>query len=303
MIIKSESCHYVDNKILITIYITHRCNFSCHYCYDTKNRKNKDITLDELRLFFMNYKLTYNKKCQIHLIGGEPTLHKDFIKFCQLCSEQSFVDEVWVTTNGSLEKETWLEIKNILNEKLLIITSYHPSNRLGLQYYIDLFDFFKQNNFRVNIPFMLDINSDFEELINQYNTLNQFGYEVRTNTLEPFNKYPYDNKYLEWIKSTYFETNRFLKITFSDTSEKQVPLSEVYKTEPNMFLGMKCLSLENKWVIDSNMMINSSCDLNPSNAYNCLNIFDFKRFIKSLKSKRCTKNRCDNTWAHYYKEL
>lgn len=301
MIIKSESIHYTDNRILITIYITHECNFNCSYCYDMINRGRRNIKLKELELFFNNYKLICGDECQIHLIGGEPTLHKDFIEICNLCNSFDFIKEVWVTTNGSYNKDKWLKIKEVLGDKLLVITSYHPSNRLGFQHYVDLFNFFKQHNFRANIPFMLDTHTNFGELINQFDILKQIGYEVRTCTLEPSSVYKYDEKYNEWIKNTYFETNRFLSLTFSDGTTKQIPLSEVYKL-PNMFIGLKCLSLEKKWVIDSNMMINSSCDLNPSNAYNCLNIVSLKKFIKGLKDKRCTKQRCDNTWAHYKKE-
>lgn len=302
-IIKSESCHYVDNRILITIYITHKCNYSCHYCYDAKNRTSKNMLISELQLFLKNYELCVNKECQVHLIGGEPTLHPEFEKICYLCNTYDFIKEVWVTTNGSYNTEKWKLIHSVLKEKLLIITSYHPSNPLGIEYYMKYFNELKSNNIRANIPFMLDTRYDFETLIEQYNSLNIFGYELRTCTLEPTSKYPIEDKYFDWVNTTFFDTNRFLDITYEDGHKEKIPLSTIYKTEPNMFFGMKCKSLENKWILTTDMKLNSSCDLNQNNYFDALNISEFRKFLKMLKNKRCNKQKCDNSWAHYYKEL
>ena len=239
MILSSNSCHYLDNRILITLYITHKCNFVCHYCYDKKNRNNKDMSIDNIKLLLENIKLTIpDREFQIHVIGGEPTQHPYFEEILLLLNTYDFIKEIWVTTNGTFDIKKLINIKNILGEKLLIITSFHPGNKShNIEFYEDIFTKYKENNFKANIPFMLDTNINFDLLIEYYNRLNVFGFEVRTCTLEPTTKYVYEEKYNDWINDTFFETNRFLEITYEDNSKKNIPLSEIYKTYPNPFLG------------------------------------------------------------------
>ena len=60
----------------ITIQLTDRCNLSCPYCFAPKNSK-KDLSgnnLAEFILFCLN-----NKPECIHVTGGEPSLHNNFI--------------------------------------------------------------------------------------------------------------------------------------------------------------------------------------------------------------------------------
>ena len=59
------------------IFITNRCNFRCKFCYysrDTKGKKSKWLTIDEIENFWTKNII------QISMAGGEPFLRKILMK-------------------------------------------------------------------------------------------------------------------------------------------------------------------------------------------------------------------------------
>ena len=92
------------------ISITVRCNYACYYCKPevSKHLKHGDI-------------LTYEQileicKCAVHLgitrfkiTGGEPTIRKGYIHFIQQLKQLPGVEQVTLTSNGSLFSQTDLD--------------------------------------------------------------------------------------------------------------------------------------------------------------------------------------------------
>lgn len=68
----------------ILAYIVDRCNFNCSYCYNRKPRKSTLADLDGFFRFIEDIRRQQplDKKINVSLIGGEPTLHPDAIDFC-----------------------------------------------------------------------------------------------------------------------------------------------------------------------------------------------------------------------------
>ena len=79
----------------IWVDITSKCNNRCGYCYDMGNT-NQDVSLQELqKIFNLIQELSVPN---VILIGGEPTLHKDFLEIVRIASR---VSNPSVITNGT----------------------------------------------------------------------------------------------------------------------------------------------------------------------------------------------------------
>lgn len=82
----------------IEIALTGKCNFTCKYC----NRFTAETQFDD----FYRYIKTFKKCNHIQLTGGEPTLHKEFIRFANLSKQISNV--VGLSTNGTYGIDNYL---------------------------------------------------------------------------------------------------------------------------------------------------------------------------------------------------
>lgn len=72
------------------------CNLNCDYCYVRRGFKNlwgASMSLDKVKII----KKYIPKDSIIQILGGEPTLHKDFAKICELFKDH----EIEVFTNGT----------------------------------------------------------------------------------------------------------------------------------------------------------------------------------------------------------
>ena len=91
----------------LRISITDRCNYRCRYCMPDggiEKCAHEDIcSLEELRDMAAAAVRCGVKK--IRVTGGEPLVRRGAVDFCRMLSEIPGVEELCVTTNGSLLKE------------------------------------------------------------------------------------------------------------------------------------------------------------------------------------------------------
>lgn len=86
----------------LTVELTAGCNLRCHHCYrESGPEKNGHLPTDELLGVLSD--LHANGLRSVELTGGEPLLHKDFIKIFRFCVEK--FDLVGVLTNGTVMNE------------------------------------------------------------------------------------------------------------------------------------------------------------------------------------------------------
>lgn len=90
---------------MANIMLTYRCNLKCPYCFANEfvNHTRFDISLDNFKTALNFLKTSDNK--HIGLIGGEPTLHRDFRQILQILAEDENIDSVTIYTNGLLVDE------------------------------------------------------------------------------------------------------------------------------------------------------------------------------------------------------
>lgn len=97
---------YPINQKRIEIEITTYCNLKCYNCNRSCRQAPSDehMSLDQLR-YFLAETVKYKKHWkELHLIGGEPTFHKDIFEICDLFLDYkkrySSGTKVFVVTNG-----------------------------------------------------------------------------------------------------------------------------------------------------------------------------------------------------------
>lgn len=122
----------------ISIGITNNCNMNCTYCYKSINSDKclYEIPYNEIVTYIeklMKIRVKERGLETVQLIGGEPTLHKDFIKICRYLKDNGL--EIRVSTNGTNSK---ILRSNDLKE----IYVNHP---MEFRISLDDFDYSKNN--------------------------------------------------------------------------------------------------------------------------------------------------------------
>lgn len=91
----------------MSIAITNKCNLNCEYCYKSVKHDGRiyEIPYDIINKFIekiLTININGNRLETVQLIGGEPTLHKDFFKICELIVKNGL--DLRISTNGTNTK-------------------------------------------------------------------------------------------------------------------------------------------------------------------------------------------------------
>ena len=81
------------------IDITSRCNLNCPICYVDANFKAKDVPYEHIEKILEYLAREEDLYCLL-VIGGEPTVHKDFFKICRKIVELGLKRVTYIVTNG-----------------------------------------------------------------------------------------------------------------------------------------------------------------------------------------------------------
>jgi len=82
------------------IALTYKCNVKCPFCY--ADEFQGEMSIEDFKKVLNWFKKQNIRK--ISLIGGEPTIHKDFKEIINILKEEKFT--VTYITNGTFDKET-----------------------------------------------------------------------------------------------------------------------------------------------------------------------------------------------------
>lgn len=105
------------DKYFANIWVTHRCNYRCKYCYVKPMLSSSDLSIEAAReiLNFIAQTIDPQQELIINFHGGEPTLNFEVIKFIVETVPVLMENKVLfgMTTNGSMLTE---DIINYLSE-------------------------------------------------------------------------------------------------------------------------------------------------------------------------------------------
>lgn len=93
----------IQYDILADWLINSYCNFACEYCPQVKTRRHKKESagrreIDAISDFFDSTQLTW----LIHMSGGEPLLHPEFVALCRLLTKTHYI-----SINSNMSLKTW----------------------------------------------------------------------------------------------------------------------------------------------------------------------------------------------------
>lgn len=153
--------YFVEGEKTFTLvwHLGDICNYNCSYCI---NKRSSDIKkyfpkLNSFTNFIKKFREYYpNRKVEITLVGGEPTLWKYFKRFLLLCKEYNI--SICLISNGSRSIKWW---KNVINNIDFMIISYHLEHA-NKYHIIELMKLAKSNNIRSQINFMASPDNFFD---------------------------------------------------------------------------------------------------------------------------------------------
>ncbi|MGC9043368.1 MAG: radical SAM protein [Myxococcota bacterium] len=156
------------DKIIWALYINHRCNLNCNYCYLRKTQDNRVIKRDSLRCiidFIYKFNRENLREVELGFFGKEPLLNFDIIKYAvSYIKESNYKIGLSINTNGTLLNN---KIYNYLREnnfRIILSIDKAISNKNRP----DLFKSFDRRNIKVrttinskNILYLSEILTDF----------------------------------------------------------------------------------------------------------------------------------------------
>jgi|SRR6056297_294220 len=120
--------------VLLTYYITNRCNAKCKFCNiwkeGPKKDAKKDTVLRNLKIARNNLNIKF-----VDFTGGEPLLHENIITFLKSAKKLNY--KTSITTNTKLYPEYAEKLKGLVDFLLFSIDGtkdYHNENRGGIFY-------------------------------------------------------------------------------------------------------------------------------------------------------------------------
>jgi len=166
-----------EEGLLVTLYLTFRCNFKCSYCCSLSNSKryHQDIKLDDAFKVIDRIR-DFEKPVVLTLLGGEPTLYKDLYKIINYAEAVDNIKVIELYTNGSKE------IK--LSPKLIPVISIHHNPKF---YDIIYKNMMHIKNHKHRIKLMMDKDYDFPYDLSGFNC---FAWYIEDTKKDVFNIYP-----------------------------------------------------------------------------------------------------------------
>jgi organic radical activating enzyme len=258
------------------------CNYSCTYCDDYANDgsvqwKSIDTALEFCRVATIHYK-SLGKQLLWNLLGGEPTVWKDFIPFISRLKEYDPDNRIRILTNGSRTLNWWAKASPFLDD---IVISYHPESA-DINHICDVSSILREHGVFHTIqvclyPLHLDKCREAAEYFYNNSMCNSVIIKTLRKTLGSHEAFKYDNEYLDDILkfddipvwsinnlSDDEQKNMFAKrLEFKNNKETvEVTPNELMRTGKNTWKGWKCnIGLETIVItMDGNITSGSSCN-------------------------------------------
>ena len=154
------------NIITIGLDITTLCNYSCEYCYSRPSYEvewNKDNLNLENVSKLINVCLRTKNKFIFNILGGEPTLSKNFITIIELLQSYNF--EINIFTNFSKKEDFWKCID--LSRINSLVIPIHLNQIKDIDYFFNKIDIISQH-VKISLRLMLIDNDYWFQFINKY---------------------------------------------------------------------------------------------------------------------------------------
>jgi organic radical activating enzyme len=309
-IIKVES-NIPKNILRIELFLSNVCNYSCWYCF--KGYHEGDVpwpkfekVKNSLEHIINYYKTNANKsEIQLHIIGGEPTLWREFSDFVKYFSEEHKC-VISMSSNGSRTLRWWEQYGDYVDHTML--SCHHE--RVNSKHIADVADILYSKNKTVNAMVLMDPTA-WDKCKSIVEDLEQSKYQWPITVTEVHNeKQPYTVEQKEyfrnalkrmpnikyWLSAEKFPRNN-PTITFLDGTEKEISRNWLSLNNKNIFTGWECNIGIDTFFIDKTGDIRGACGQPLYNLDTFYNIYDtdfVNNFTPVIQPVICKKNGiCD----------
>ena len=274
--------------LLISWFITDKCNYSCSYCSSVEfNNKNKiSENLNKIILFKLK---KLKNDYRLDIVGGEPLLNKNLINYVKTVNEYKRCKEIYLFTNASFSNEKY--IKLLTYEKILLIFSYHEEYH-DPETFINKIILLNNKRIVVNVN-ITSIN--IEKTKKLINLLKKNKIEFNLNYLEDTEKFTKDKNYYDNISTLISENLEILpkyRFLFKDNKEYIFNQFDINKNNLNNFNNFYCWS--NSFIFKKDKLVNECTGKE----------IKITTLNKKINTRiKCPLNRCDCTQMYtFYKE-
>lgn len=303
-----------EDSLRIELFLSNICNYKCWYCFPGSNEGTHgwpDLELIKKNLSHLieHYKKNIGKKnFYLHVIGGEPTVWKDFGEFTKYFKEQ-FDCLISISTNGSRTIRWWEEYGHY--NDVVMLSCHHE--RVDVQHIIAVADLLTSKKVVVDANVLMDPR-DWNKCVNIVDQLKHSQRKWSINVLEIYHDTIHYNleqkKYISHCnkrkpslieyffskKRRRFEKfNRSPTLFFDDNSRKKVPINYISLKEQNHFSGWLCHVGVDTLQVDKDGRIRGACDENLYNLdckYNILDETFVEKFSPKILPTICHKETC-----------
>jgi organic radical activating enzyme len=149
-----------EDVIRIELFLSNLCNYDCWYCFPGSHEGDRPWPkmhdfIDNFDHLINYYKQHLNKKrIHIHIIGGEPTLWKEFGEFVKHLKEKHDC-AISISTNGSRTLRWWDEYGGYIDH--VMISCHHE--KVDVDHVINVADLLYNKNITVNATVLMDPNA------------------------------------------------------------------------------------------------------------------------------------------------
>ncbi|MBN1422132.1 MAG: radical SAM protein, partial [Planctomycetes bacterium] len=91
--------HLAKRSPITFIELTPRCNMQCPVCYIDASTRGEDLPFEDVERMVGEIKRS-DPETHLVLIGGEPTIHRDFFRILDLLKREGLIKRCYLATNG-----------------------------------------------------------------------------------------------------------------------------------------------------------------------------------------------------------
>ena len=134
-----------QSPISVVHFLTNRCNARCSFCFidfDDPNTFKNELSLDEIKILTKNFGETL---LNVNFTGGEPFARKDITEIAKNYIDNTTIQSIYITTNGSLPERVIAYAKEIhkynnkIEQSFQISVDHFPDNHDTVRKIKDLF--------------------------------------------------------------------------------------------------------------------------------------------------------------------
>jgi organic radical activating enzyme len=260
---------------MANLYLTHKCNRGCPFCFARKVLKdgggnvNELMTTDEVETLLSHFKGQFR---EIGLLGGEPFLYPHFREVLELLWQQNILPKIFTSATNPVPDS--IRNLDIVKHPVSFVVNISTRDSYNDEKYKNLVDFFTQFRAVSSLSYTIfDLEADptfLFDIIDQFQLLTR---SVRVGVALPI--YKGGNQYVD--KNDYTELGKFFVKFAKAAYEKNVILGMDCGFVACMFSPTEVGRLQRCGVRFS-FACGSAIDIGPKlNAWNCFPLFQLHR--------------------------